>query len=286
MPIVTNDINRLFLKNIFHPSDFTENSEIAFAHALKIALAAKANLNLFHVHQQRDEEEWTEFPGVRNLLVRWKILPEGSSREEVKKLELGIRKIQSFKHDPVASIVNYLEKHETDLIVLATHQQKGIDRWLHQAVAEPVARGAGQMTLFIPQGKKEFVSLKDGEMSLQRILIPVDQQPSPQAAIDAASGLVHLFNGHGTELTIVHAGSHNTLASYHYSKGHDWKWETLVSTGSVVEQILKIAEDRSPDLIVMATQGHHGFLDALRGSTTERVLREAPCPVLAVLAGK
>ncbi len=285
MPTVSKEGNRSFLRHIFHPSDFTADSETAFAHALKIALAAKTNLNIFHVHQERDEEEWTEFPGVRNLLVRWKVLPEGSSREEVKKLELGIRKIQSFKHDPVASILKYLEKHETDLIVLATHQQKGIDRWLHQTIAEPVARGAGQMTLFIPQGKKGFVSLKDGEMSLKRILIPVAQQPSPQAAIDAASGLVRLLNGIGTELTIMHAGSHNTLASYHYSEGHEWKWETVVSTGSVVEQILKIAENCCPDLIVMATQGHHGFLDALRGSTTERVLREAPCPVLAVPAG-
>jgi nucleotide-binding universal stress UspA family protein len=32
----------------------------------------------------------------------------------------------------------------------------------------------------------------------------------------------------------------------------------------------------------MATQGHHGVLDALRGSVTERVLRRAPCPLLAV----
>jgi nucleotide-binding universal stress UspA family protein len=32
----------------------------------------------------------------------------------------------------------------------------------------------------------------------------------------------------------------------------------------------------------MATEGHQGFLDALRGSTTERVLRGALCPVLAV----
>ena len=272
----------LDVKNIFHPSDFTEESEIAFAHALKIALAAKATLNIFHVHQTRDDEEWTEFPGVRNLLVRWKLLPEGSSRDEVNKLGLGIQKIQSFKKDPVASIVQYLEKHTMDLIVLTTHQPKGIDRWLHQAIAEPVARGSRQMTLFIPQGKNGFVSLKDGEMSLQRILIPVDQHPSPQAAIDAATGLVHLFNGHGTEFTIVHVGSHDTLPSFHYSKGHEWKWETIVSTGSVLEHILKIAEDCSPDLIVMATQGHQGFLDALRGSTTERVLREAPCPILAV----
>ena len=40
--------------------------------------------------------------------------------------------------------------------------------------------------------------------------------------------------------------------------------------------------DRPSDLIGMPTMGHHGFLDALRGNTTERLLRQAPCPVLAV----
>jgi len=38
----------------------------------------------------------------------------------------------------------------------------------------------------------------------------------------------------------------------------------------------------APDLVAMTTEGRHGFMDALRGSTTERVLRTAPCPVLAV----
>jgi nucleotide-binding universal stress UspA family protein len=32
----------------------------------------------------------------------------------------------------------------------------------------------------------------------------------------------------------------------------------------------------------MATAGHQGLFDDLRGSTTERVLRDAPCPVLAI----
>ena len=274
--------NGLNVKNIFHPSDFTEESEMAFGHALKIALAAKSNLNLFHVHEKRDEEEWTEFPGVRNLLVRWKLLPEGSSREEVRKLGLGIQKIQGMREDPVPSILGYLDSTPHDLIVLTTHQQKGIDRLLYKAIAEPVARGSKQMTLFIPQEQKGFVSLKDGEVSLQRILIPVDQSPLPQAAIDAAAGLVHLLNGNGTEFTIVHVGSHSTLPPYHLSNDHDWKWETIVCTGSAVDHILKIAEDSSSDLIVMATQGHQGFLDALRGSMTERVLREASCPILAV----
>ena len=84
--------NGLDVKNISHPSDLTEESEMAFAPALKIALAAKANLNVFHVHEKRDDEEWTEFPSVRNLLVRWKLLPEGmegkrTSREQLKRKE-------------------------------------------------------------------------------------------------------------------------------------------------------------------------------------------------------
>jgi hypothetical protein len=35
---------------------------------------------------------------------------------------------------------------------------------------------------------------------------------------------------------------------------------------------------------VMATRGHHGFLDALRGSATERIVRNSACPVLALPA--
>lgn len=57
-----------------------------------------------------------------------------------------------------------------------------------------------------------------------------------------------------------------------------------VQTGEPVNTILTKAADKSADLIAMPTAGHHGFLDALRGSTTERVIRHAPCPVLAVQA--
>ncbi len=117
-----------------------KESEIACANALKIALAAKANLNIFHVHEKRDDEEWTDFPGVRSMLERWGILPVGGSRAEVGKLGLGIQKVLMRGKDPVASILWYLDKHNTDMIVLTTDQHAGLDRWLHQAVAEPIAR--------------------------------------------------------------------------------------------------------------------------------------------------
>jgi nucleotide-binding universal stress UspA family protein len=57
-----------------------------------------------------------------------------------------------------------------------------------------------------------------------------------------------------------------------------------VRQGDVVETILRTAAEIDADLIAMPTAGHHGIFDALRGSTTERVLRHAPCPVLAMPA--
>jgi nucleotide-binding universal stress UspA family protein len=53
-----------------------------------------------------------------------------------------------------------------------------------------------------------------------------------------------------------------------------------------VEEILKAEQEWQADLLVLATEGHLDFLDALRGSTTERVLRGAGCPVLAIPAGR
>jgi len=35
------------------------------------------------------------------------------------------------------------------------------------------------------------------------------------------------INDHGTECTIIPEGFHNTIPPYHFSKGHDWKWETV-----------------------------------------------------------
>jgi nucleotide-binding universal stress UspA family protein len=43
-----------------------------------------------------------------------------------------------------------------------------------------------------------------------------------------------------------------------------------------------MASYMATNLIVMSTDGRNGFLDALRGSHSERVLRQTPCPLLAI----
>ena len=58
--------------------------------------------------------------------------------------------------------------------------------------------------------------------------------------------------------------------------------ETTVTTGIPHAGIVKFAEDNAIDLIVMATHGRGFISHAILGSTTERVVRRAPCPVLTV----
>ncbi|MGI9436252.1 MAG: universal stress protein [Geminicoccaceae bacterium] len=52
----------------------------------------------------------------------------------------------------------------------------------------------------------------------------------------------------------------------------------LVRPGKAVDEILRTADELEANLIVTVTEGHHVFLDALRGSTTEQIVRRAPLP--------
>ena len=64
----------------------------------------------------------------------------------------------------------------------------------------------------------------------------------------------------------------------------DMETRILTVPGKPADVIVEAARAHSAGLIVMTSAGHDGFLDALRGSTSEQVIREAPCPVLVVPA--
>jgi nucleotide-binding universal stress UspA family protein len=270
--------------HVFHPSDFSMASEIAFAHALKIALRAHAQLDIMHVepHPGIETSCWIDFPAVRTTLTRWGILPEGVGREAVARAGLHIRKVLACSKDPVGRMLRHFRTFPPDLIVLATHQRDGVDRWLHKAVAEPVARRSGAMTLFVARRGGGFVSRSDGTASLKKILIPVDSRPHPQVAVEKALSLARGLECYTGEFRLLHVGNRSTTPMLDLPLGYGWSYESRETDGDVVNEILKAEEDWQPDLMVLATAGHLDFVDALRGSTTERVLRLAHCPVLAV----
>ena len=98
--LVEKPLGRNFI--IFHPSDFSSASEVAFGHALKIALQSKAKLDLMHVEPTLSAEKpyWHEFPAVRATLTRWGVLPEGVGRQEVAKVGSSCTKDSKVKYRP------------------------------------------------------------------------------------------------------------------------------------------------------------------------------------------
>jgi nucleotide-binding universal stress UspA family protein len=265
------------IRHVVHPSDFSEASRRAFAYALKTALIAKGKLSL--IHETEDEQrDWSDFPGVRETLARWGILPAGSPPEALEHLGIDVAKAIGSGSDAVAGVLSYLDQHGADLIVLPT-QQKGFD-WVRKSVAEPVARKSGEMTLFVPATGRSFVSEEDGSVSLRRILISVAETPSSYPAILAAARLVRQLKCEEGHVTVLHVGEKDLEIKT--PRVARWGWRKVRKSGNVVDVILETARKEETDLIVMSTDGRNGFLDALRGSHSERVLRQAPCPLLAI----
>ncbi len=269
-------------RRIFHPTDFSADSAVAFAHALKLALLARTEFAIMHVDPAVSRQDFEDFPRIRPILARWGILPEGSSKEQVAALGVSIRKIRAIADDPTAAISQHLTLHPTDLVVLSTHQYDGIARLRHRAVAEPIARAAHSATLFIPSTVEGFVGIENGQGRLRRILIPVAHSPHPQQAVAAAAALAAALTSDKVSFQLVHAGTEEDLPKITQPQQPGWSWEQVVGQADVVEWILAAGAGYDVDLIVMMTEGHNSILDMLRGSVTERVLRGARCPVLAI----
>ncbi len=276
-------INLPFVKSIFHPSDFSEESEQAFAHALAIALIRKTKLTILHVDNEYDDVGWKRFPAVRKTLERWGLLEKGSSSSAVfDKLGIRAEKVNVQGRNPINTTLSYLDKHPTDLIVLATKGREGLARWINSSVAEQMAQKSETMTLFVPDSARGFVSLEDGHISLQRILIPVDRHPSPHSAIVYATRAARAAGKPPVEIILIHVNDSTDMPVIDLPESPSWSWKTLKRSGNVVDEITAAANECNVDLIAMTTHGHKGIFDAIRGSVTEQVLRHAPCPVLAI----
>jgi nucleotide-binding universal stress UspA family protein len=268
---------------VLHPTDFSEASEVAFVHALKLTLATRGTLHLLHVSSHDESVQWQSFPSVRETLERWGMLPAGSPPNAVGTLGITIEKVEAAGDDPVRVTHEFLQRHPADVIVLATHQRGGLARWWRPSVAERIARSARQVTLFVPGDIGGFVDAVTGLIDVQRILIPVDGIPAPQPAIEAAAALASLPDGPPVTFRLVHVGDAEFPVAVEPERP-GWTWQRQRLAGEPATALLSAIEDFDPDLVVMTTAGHDGFMDALRGSTTERVLRAIRCPLLAVSA--
>jgi len=269
------------VRRIFHPTDLGAGSTTAFLHALRIATVTRSVLTIMHVTKD-ESTEWSELPGVRSTLARWGMIRDDQDMDGLTALGVGVRKVLYPGKDPAGACLDHLEKHPTDLIVLSTHQEGGRVSWLDRKVAEPLARGAGEPTLFLPSDRPGFVDAATGAISIERILVPVAMQPDPRSALDVAVTLADRLGLEQVVFTLLHVGDASTDPLIELPARQGWTFDRVVREGELVETIVHVAEATKTDLLLMTTKGHDGFLDALRGSTTERVMRAVNCPVLAV----
>ncbi|MCP5109592.1 MAG: universal stress protein, partial [bacterium] len=211
-------------------------------------------------------------------LQRWGYLEPGSPRRAVyDRLAMMVTKVYLKTANARGAILEFLEKNPVDMLVLGTEGREGLPRWFQASVAESVARRSRTMTLFVPSGSKGFVSLESGQISLKKVLIPVDLKPDPRPALTYAMRTAVFSGEELIEIHLLHIGSQATAPVLDCEERDYLSWKTMHREGEPVAEILKAANELEVNLIVMATAGHQGVLDALRGSVTEQVVRGAPC---------
>lgn len=271
------------IRNILVPTDFSDASVVAFDHALKLAVAFRAELDVFHVEPKNDTSDWHWAPGVVETLVRWGELPNGASPDDLAKLGVRARRTMSSGVAADEAIFREVADSHADLVVLSTHGRSGLARWLQPSVAAPVATKGAALVLLLPPGVDGFVRHNTGLAALARVLLPIDHRPHPAPGYDAAVLLTKAFAGEQVEVATIHVGGDGLPETDLLRVPENWKVHHWIEDGVVVDRVIARADAWKPDLLVVVTEGRRNWLDALRGSTVERLLARGPrCPVLIV----
>jgi nucleotide-binding universal stress UspA family protein len=272
------------LQSILHATDFSEESEQAFAHALAIALVTQSSFTILNAGADPSAEAgWQRFPAVRTTLERWGLLEPGSPRSAVfERLKIDVSKVGIRRRSALAGILDYVEHNPVDLIVMGTRGGEGMPRWIRPSVAEPMARRSQTKTLVVPKGGRGFVSPEDGTLALRRILVPVVADPDPRAALAYAARAALALGDERVEIEVSHVGDPDGMPAFEPLGDPRLVWRRSTRQGALIDEIIAGAEELPADLIVIPTRGIDELGELLTGSKTEQVLRRAPCAVLAV----
>jgi nucleotide-binding universal stress UspA family protein len=187
---------------------------------------------------------------------------------------------------PVKAIVRTARDIEVDLIVMGTHGRRGWRRALVGSVAEGVVRAASQPVLVVPE-------LHDGRKrpeQIARIVCPVN---FTEAARDAVTCALSLANSFDAELILVYVAEPGVEAAGPEMQEYLLNWlskdiqgrcsvRALVLRGGPAECVLDCIEDVGADLLVIGAQVKWLCAVSVIGTTSERLLRFSPVPVLTV----
>jgi nucleotide-binding universal stress UspA family protein len=246
---------------IAHACDLTGDDTAAFVHAS--ALAAASGARLVSIHVTGPGESAAELPDAAALAARW---GRPITHE---------RRCHDCCDEPADALLDALRALRPALVVLGTHARHGLAALVRASVSEAVARNVDVPALVVPNRSRGFVDAETGAIDLRRVVIPAGNLAEATRGIAAAEQLLALTGAPGAELELVHVGTPDpSLANL---------GRPITHVGGPLEQaIVELARARDACVIVMPTRGHDGIGDIVLGSHTERVIREATCPVLSV----
>lgn len=281
------------LRRILCPIDFDEHSGRAVARAQDIALRHGAELRLLHVLPSRPEPILMPRPTVGGAMER----AAGRHLEELAALirEEGLACTVTVVHgDPAFQILLAAREENVDLVVMATHGRRGVPRVLLGSVTEAVLHATTCPLLTIPP------RATGAGGPFQRVLCAVDFSSSSPATLALAFSLADEGRGALTVLNVVdpafsttppdlaRARAEDALSRLHarvpaeIAGGCEVKRE--VRFGETVAEVLRLAAEEDTQLVVIGAQSRRPAVAAMVGSCADRIVRESPCPVLAVPA--
>ncbi len=141
------------IRRILVPVDFSEPSLAALRHAVELARAFKATVDVLHVVEA---VAYAPMVGPTVDLERLREERERGARHQLDQLVATLGKGVGRKHallrvgTAARSIVDEAKRRGSDLIVMATQGRHGVGRWLLGSVAERVVRTAGCPVLILP----------------------------------------------------------------------------------------------------------------------------------------
>lgn len=299
-------------RQILCPVYFDETSPIALEYARHVAKKTGGTIQLLHVvptdevHLLRKVYH-PETSGGANIVWAEKV-----ARERL--IELAEEHLSDTLHeiftrssaDPVAGILTAEKELGSDLVVMATHGRTGLTHFILGSVAEKVVRESRTPVLTTRSGEK----LGDAR-PFQKILVPLDiaekshvalacarqiaEQfqgtvyplhivPNDEAMLRLREGVYHAREGeHGANLVLAEKTARQRLQELAREHLSGVPYETVLHvSGDPGKTIIETERDIGADLIVMATHGVTGVLHFLLRSLTEKMVREADCPVLSL----
>jgi len=276
--------------------DFFPGSLHALDYALNLAKNYKANVFALHVIEPVIPTIYEPAFSVPDLTSAL----EKESKRLLKELggkatEAGVPlKTEVRLGDITAEIRQTIERTKADLVVVGTHGSKGFQRWLLGSVTEKLMRHCPVPLLVIASRKKVHAI----PFALGSILVTTDFSDGTADALKYAYSiaeechakidLLHVVDEHMVEgpseiRESLIDGVRKKLDRLVPASAKPWcETNTTVATGTPYQVILKTAKKDKVGLLVMNVHGK-GMLDRLLvGSTAERVVRGAECPVLLI----